>query len=230
MTVSLKCLPKEDLPRERLTRLGAEALSNEELLSIIFRTGAKGEPVYNLSKAVLSEFDDIAELKDVSINKLKKIKGLGDVKIITLLASLELGKRVFDTNRVKDKIKVLNSVDAYRFFAKYIVDLKQENLLAIYLDTRKQYISHKIIFKGTINQSVISAREIFIEALFVNAASIIIMHNHPSGNVSPSRYDDEATKVVIDAGNTIGIPVLDHLIVARGNYYSYDEEGRIKYE
>lgn len=230
MSISIKELPKEDLPRERLARLGAGALSNEELLSIIFRTGTKGEPVYNLSKSVLKCFSDITELKNSSINSLKKIKGLGDVKIITLLASLELGRRVYDSNKVKDKIKIKNSLDAYRYFAKYIIYSKQENLLAVYLDTHKQYISHKIIFKGTINQSVVSTREILREALAENATSIIIMHNHPSGNVTPSRFDDEVTKVMIDAGNTMGIVVLDHLIVAMGDYYSYDEKGRLKYE
>lgn len=226
----LKDLPKEDLPRERLISLGAKSLSNEELISIILRTGTKGESVKSLSEKILKEFKDITDLKDLSVGRLKKLKGLGTVKSVTLLAALELGRRVYDTPSVNQTLKVASSIDAYRYFAKYICHEKQENFLVIYLDSQKKYLSHKILFKGTLNSSIVHPREIFKEAFLESAAGIILMHNHPSGLLTPSPEDDLSTRSIIEAGNIMGIQVLDHIIVSATDYYSYLEEGKIAYE
>jgi DNA repair protein RadC len=230
MATLLKDLPKEELPRERMMTYGVEALSNEELLSIILRTGTRGESVRELSSKILREYKDIHKLKSASVSKLKSIKGLGNVKSITLLASLELGRRVYESDDVKMDIKISNSVDAFRYFAKYIKDEGQENFLVVYLNNQKKYITHKILFKGTINSSIVHPREVFKEALLEGATGVILMHNHPGGSLVPSRSDDETTVALIDAGIIMGVQVLDHLIVNRDDYYSYLESGRIKYE
>ncbi len=230
MPILLKDIPEEDRPRERLLAYGAKSLSNEELLSIIFRTGSRGESVSSISREVLKELKSISDLKDASINSLKKIKGLKTAKATTLLASIELGKRIFSENNIKERTKINNSVDAYRFFAKYISDSKQENFMAIYLNSQKRYLTHKIIFKGTLDSSLVHPREVFKIALLESAKAIIVMHNHPSGNVHPSKADDEVTKVLIEAGEILGIKVLDHLVVSREGYYSFLEEGMLVYE
>lgn len=230
MSVLIKDLPKEDMPRERLLKYGKENLSNEELIAIILRTGTKNKSSKDLANSILKKINSIEELRSININDLKKIKGLGDTKIITLLAALELGKRVYENDLIIDKLQINNSVDIYRYFSKYIIDEKQENFMVIYLDNHKQYISHKILFKGTINKSIVSPREVFKEAFLCDASAIVIMHNHPSGIVMPSKSDDETTNEILNAGNAFGIPLLDHLIVGNGDYYSYLEEGNLKYE
>lgn len=230
MSTLLKDIPREELPRERLLTYGKEALSNEELLSIILRTGTKGESVKTLSSNILKSCSSIQDLKNFTINKLKTIKGLGSVKSITLLASLELGRRVYETSDTYNNTKINCSLDIYRYFAKYITEEKQENFLVVYLDTKSKCISHKILFKGTINMSIVHPREVFKTALLENASAVVLLHNHPSGDTTPSEADNEVTKNMIEVGNIMGIKVLDHLIVSRNDYYSYLEEGKITHE
>lgn len=228
--VKIKDFPKEELPRERFLLYGSDTLTNEELISIILRTGTTNKSVKDLASEVLSKCKSINGLKDLTIDDLNRIKGLGKVKAITLLSALELGRRVYDKNRVDYRVKINNSVDAYNYFSKYICGDHQENLLVIFLNNSKQYIGHKIIFKGTINKSIINSREIIKEALRLNSNAIILMHNHPSGNIKPSHSDDIATNEIIKSCNLMDITLLDHLIVSNYDYYSYLEEGKIKYE
>lgn len=230
MNILLKDLPKESLPRERLIKYGASNLTDEELLTILIRTGTKNKSCKMLASEILSKYKNIHDLKNMTIHKLNSINGLGKVKSITLLAALELGKRVYEEEEIKESMTIQNSVEAYIYFSKYIKDSKQENLLVIYLDNHKKYITHKIIFKGTINMSVVHPREIFKYALLEDASALIIMHNHPSGSLVPSKSDDETTSSVASTGSIMGIPMLDHLIVSKEGYYSYLEEGRIRYE
>lgn len=230
MSTLLKDIPKSELPRERCMTFGTENLSNEELLSILIRTGTKGKSASDLSKEILGKVADVSGLKDMRLSTFRTIKGLGTAKSISVLAALELGKRVYASNELKDKIKISNPIDAYRLFKKYIENEKQENFLVVFLDNHKRYISHEIIFKGTIDSSLVSPREVFKIALLENAAGVIVMHNHPSGLSFPSKADDETTNALVLAGNTIGIPLLDHLIIGQKNYYSYLEEGRLLHE
>lgn len=230
MSTLLKDIPKSELPRERCMTFGTENLSNEELLSILIRTGTKGKSASDLSKEILGKVADVSGLKDMRLSTFRTIKGLGTAKSISVLAALELGKRVYASNGLKDKIKISNPIDAYRLFKKYIENEKQENFLVVFLDNHKRYISHEIIFKGTIDSSLVSPREVFKIALLENAAGVIVMHNHPSGLSFPSKADDETTNALVLAGNTIGIPLLDHLIIGQKNYYSYLEEGRLLHE
>lgn len=230
MSVLLKDLPKEELPRERLIRYGVSAMSNEELLSVLLRTGTMNISAKDLAIKILSNFKNITDLRNTSLKKLISIKGIGIAKATNLMAALELGKRVYEENIIEDKVKIMNSIDAFKFFAKYIKGDDRENFMVIYLDNQHQYITHKILFKGTINQSLVYPREIFKEALIENSNSIILMHNHPSGILTPSKSDDILTRELVDGGSLLGITIVDHLIVGNNNYYSYIEEGRLKYE
>lgn len=230
MNVLLKDLPKSDLPRERLVKYGVSALSNEELITILLRTGTKNVSAKTLSSNVLAYTKDISDLKNITLRDLNKIKGMGTAKSTNILAALELGRRVYEEYRIEDKIKITNAIDAYRYFSKLIEEDTQENFMVIYLDNQSQYISHKLLFKGTLNQSIVHPREVIKEALLINSNKLILMHNHPSGINTPSHSDDEVTKSIIEAGYIFSIKVLDHIIVGKNDYYSYQEEGRIKYE
>lgn len=227
--MKIKELPNDLKPRERLIKYGARNLSDAELMAIVLRTGTKSINVKTLSESILSEIGGVKNLKNLTINKAKEFNGLGEVKAVTLLASLELGRRVCEKTELKSNIKIKNSLDAYTYFSKLIYDEKQENFLTIFLDNKSKYISHKIVFKGTINQSIVHPREVFKEAFLQSASSIIIMHNHPSGDVTPSAADDEVTANFAKIGEIMGIKLLDHLIVSKENYYSYIESERLKY-
>lgn len=218
----IKDIIKSERPRERLLEVGEKSLSNEELLSIILKTGTKNISVKDLSRKILNEIKDISNLKDMTYNKLIKIKGIGTVKAIEILASLELGRRVYYRN-VKQKIKLNNTTLVFEHFKNLFIDETQENFYALYLNTKTELISYKLLFKGTINTSVVHPREIFKYAFLESANSIIVIHNHPSNNATPSKEDIELTNKLFEIGNIMAIPVIDHIIIGIDNYYSFYE-------
>lgn len=218
----IKDIIKSERPRERLLNVGASSLSNEELLSIILKTGTKNISVKDLSRTVLNEIHDITSLRDITYNKLIKIKGIGSVKAIELLASLELGRRVYYTS-LKDKVKLNNSSLIFNYFKNLFINETQENFYALYLNTKMELISYKLLFKGTINTSVVHPREIFRHAFLESAYSVIVIHNHPSNNTTPSNEDTELTNKLFEIGNIMSIPLLDHIIIGKDNYYSFYE-------
>ena len=218
----IKDIIKSERPRERLLKVGASSLSNEELLSIILKTGTKNISVKDLSRTVLNEIHDITNLRDITYNKLIKIKGIGSVKAIELLASLELGRRVYYTS-LKDKVKLNNSSLIFNYFKNLFINETQENFYALYLNTKMELISYKLLFKGTINTSVVHPREIFRHAFLESAYSVIVIHNHPSNNTTPSNEDTELTNKLFEIGNIMSIPLLDHIIIGKDNYYSFYE-------
>lgn len=222
MKTLIKDLPKLDRPRERFLRVGVENLSNEELISIILKTGSKDNSVKDLSNKILECINTINDLKDISVKKLTNIKGIGEVKAITLLSSLELGKRVYLEKVEKNKIKIKNANSVYEFY-KNKLNIKQELFCVMFLDTKKYLIEEKILFMGTLDSSTIHPREIFKEALKYSASSIICVHNHPSGDSTPSYKDIEVTSKLKEIGKLIGINVIDHIIIGDNNYYSFYE-------
>jgi len=224
--VLIKDIPLVDRPRERLRKLGPEALSNEELLSIILKTGTKNKSVKELSNDILKKINDIKNLKDISIYSLKDIPGIGLVKGITLKAAIELGRRVYQKN-LNNNIKLNSSNLIYDYIKNRLIDKKQEHFIAIYLDTKKYLIEDKLLFIGTLNNSVVHPREIFKYAYLVSASSIICVHNHPSNDVLPSKEDLIFTKKLVEIGKIQGINVIDHIIVGNNNYYSFYDNGDI---
>ena len=220
--IMIKDIKKEERPRERLIQYGVESLSNEELLSIILKTGTKDYSVKTLAKLVLKEINDISSLKDMTINKLMSIKGIGKVKAIEILAALELGKRVYYLKKNNDII-LNNTTKVFEYFRYMLMYERQENFIAVYLDTKSRIISYKILFKGTLNTSCVHPREIFKYAFLESAYSIIVIHNHPSGEVDPSIQDIELTNKLFEISMVMGIPIIDHIIVGKEKYYSFYE-------
>ncbi len=226
--INFKELPNTEKPRERLVNKGKESLSNEELLSIILKTGTKDKSVKEVSYELLNLVKDIRNLKDVSINTLTNIKGIGKVKAIELLAVIELGKRIYEEVNDNDLISCTNPVNIINYFNYLFKDKKQEEFYVIFLDNKKKYISKKLLFVGSINYSIVHPREIFKEAYLYSASSIICIHNHPSGDPYPSKEDDNITIKIKEIGLIHGISLIDHIIIGKNNYYSYYENKKIK--
>lgn len=225
--MKIKDIPSKDRPRERLIQYGVENLSNEELIAIILKTGSKKDSVKELALKVLTIGNDITNLADITKEELLKIDGIGITKATSLISAIELGKRIFVSGREKDKLCFKNAQDIY-INSKYLfLNRKQEYFYCFYLNNKNEVIERKLLFMGTINRSIVHPREIFKYAYLTSASSIVCLHNHPSGDVSPSREDIRLTKALVELGQLNSIPVVDHIIVSDNSYYSFYEDGRI---
>ena len=225
--MKFKSIPQEEKPRERLEKYGVENLSNEELLAIILKTGSKKQDVKELANNILCTYKSIKNLKDLRINNLIKIDGIGRVKAIELLASLELGRRVYEEVDYNDLVSLTNPKIIINYFNKLFTDVKQEYFYVVYLDSKNKFIDKKLIYKGILNKSVVHPRDIFKEAYLLSACNFICIHNHPSGDATPSIEDVEVTRKLKEIGILHGINLLDHIIVGNNNYYSFYEDGNL---
>lgn len=226
-SVLIRDVPIEERPRERLVKYGAKNLSTEDLLAIILKTGTKYYSSKYLAGEVLSLVKNVSELRNVTLSNLIKINGIGAVKAIELLASLELGRRVFMEKPLDNNLKCNSAEKIFNYFKNSFINEKQECFYCLYLDQHKKLIDKKLLFKGTLNRSLIHPREIFKWAYLSSAAYIICVHNHPSGNVIPSKEDINITASLHDIGKLQGIPVIDHVIIGNNNYYSFYENNVI---
>ncbi len=223
--MNIKTLPFDERPREKLIKQGVKTLTNSELLAIILRTGSKKESVLELSNKFFKEYN-LKSLSRLKISTLKKQLGIGDVKACQIMACFELGKRLSAFKEDKQP-QIRNAKDVAELFIPEMRALEKEHFKGIYLDSRKRIIKQENIFVGSLNESVVHPREIFKIALDENAAAIILLHNHPSGDPSPSSFDIEITKELIKAGELLGIQVLDHIIIGGRKYFSLKERGLI---
>lgn len=213
-----------DRPRERLRQNGAQQLTNQELLAIIFRVGIKNLSVTQLAANVLTHFEHLHDIKDATIEELIEINGIGEVKAIELLAAIELGRRV-SAKQVQDRWTIRTPDDAATLLMSDMTNLKQEHFVVLYLNVKNQVIHKQTIFMGSLNASIVHPREIFREAVKRSAASIICAHNHPSGNPTPSSEDIDVTKRIQHAGEVLGIELLDHVIIGDHQFISLKEKG-----
>lgn len=227
MAVLIKDLPIEERPRERLAHLGEEYLSNEELIAIILRNGTQNISAKLLAAIILKEINNITELHKITINKLISIKGIGITKATYLKAALELGRRVYQNKLTTNKEKVNNAKAVYQLLIDDLKGKKQEYFYCLYLDAKKNLISKKLLFIGTINSSIVHPREIFKEAYLLSCSSIICAHNHPSGEEIPSNEDINFTTNLKKIGLIQGIPIIDHIIITDTGYYSFYENNNI---
>ncbi len=221
----IKDKPLNERPREKLLEVGKENLTNSELLSIIIKTGLKGENVENIAIKLLNKYN-LYELKDISLEELISIKGIGKIKAIELLSCVELGKRIY----LKDnkKLTKLSTPKDIFYYVKYLfIDKNQEYFYCLYFNNKQELINKKLLFIGTINQSITHPREIFKEAYKLSASTIICIHNHPSNDTNPSKADIEFTKNLVKIGKIQGIPIIDHIIVGNDNYYSFLEHNNL---
>ena len=211
------------LPRERLAKEGVEALSNQELLAILLRTGTRQASVFEIAQKVLSNLSSITDLKKMTLQELQSLSGIGRVKAIELQAMIELGHRIHKHETLEME-SILSSQKLAKKMQQELGHKKQEHLVALYLNTQNQIIHQQTIFIGSATRSIAEPREILHYAVKHMATSLILVHNHPSGAVAPSRNDDHVTKLVKEACELMGIVLLDHLIVSHSSYFSYREE------
>ncbi len=219
-----KELANDNFPRERLEKYGEKALSYQELLAIILRTGYKEKHVMELSLHILYYFDSLFDLKMAPLEELQKIKGIGRVKAIEIKAAIELGLRLAKATQIKYG-KITSSKEIGALMLEELGELKQEHLVAVYLNTKNEVLKKETIFIGSLNQSIAHPREIFKGAVKYSAARIILAHNHPSGNPTPSRNDKIFTKRIMECGDLMGIDVLDHFVIGENEYISLREVG-----
>ena len=211
------------LPRERLAQEGVEALSNQELLAILLRTGTRQASVFEIAQKVLSNLSNLTDLKKMTLQELQSLSGIGRVKAIELQAMIELGYRIHKHETLEME-SILSSQKLAKKMQQELGHKKQEHLVALYLNTQNQIIHQQTIFIGSATRSIAEPREILHYAIKHMATSLILVHNHPSGAVAPSRNDDQVTKLVKEACDLMGIVLLDHLIVSHSNYFSYREK------
>jgi DNA repair protein RadC len=220
-------MPKEDRPRERLLSSGVKALSNEELVAIILRTGRKDLSVIELSKNVLYHLDALSDLKTIKPEELMQVSGIKEAKACTLVAAIELGRRL-SQKTFKEKKKIESSYDIYYLLAHEFSHMTQEHFICIYLNTKSEIIKSETLFIGTVNQTLIHPREIFRQAVKLSASAIIFVHNHPSGDSHPSKADIVATDQLISASKVMGIDVVDHIIIGNFEFYSIKDQKKYK--
>lgn len=223
MSYLIKDLPELEKPREKFKKYGLAYLSDEDLMAIVLRCGTKNVSVKDLAIKIKKEIPD---LNKMTLENLKQIDGVKEIKAMTLLAAIELGKRsTYQT--IEKKIALNNAQKIYAYFKNKIAYLEQEHLIAIFLDAKNNLLCYKTIFIGTANMSITHPREIFKEAMKNAAVSLIIIHNHPSGDITPSKADKLFTSQIYTTGKIVGIPLLDHIIIGKNNYYSFYDNGEI---
>lgn len=217
----IKDLPKVERPREKLIVKGPQNLKDEELLAILLGTGTEGKNVLEVAKQILNKYSKKRLLK-LTYSDLSKIKGIGPAKACTILAAIELVKRGLKMG--EETLPIIRSTKDVIAQAVYMRDKTREHLMVIYLNARNEMIFKKPMFIGTLNANLVHPREIFQEALKQNAASVILVHNHPSGDPEPSEDDLTITKRIIEAGKIMGIDVLDHIIITKSKVFSFKEK------
>ena len=191
----------------------------------MLKCGTKDLSVKELANNILKQIDNINNLKDINYQNLIKIKGIGKAKACEILASIELGKRINNKINNINQIKIYSSESIFNYYKDKLSDKLQEYFYCVYLDTKNHIIKDKLLFIGTINQSLVHPREVFKEAYLLSATSIICIHNHPSGNVNPSNNDIIITKQLKEVGKLLGINVIDHIIIGKDSYYSFNDNG-----
>ncbi|MFW6014682.1 MAG: RadC family protein [Candidatus Nanoarchaeia archaeon] len=210
----------QNRPRERMLKKGPDVLSDAELLAVVLQKGTKRSNVVNLAQKILGKYS-LENLQDLSVNQLKAIAGIGEAKALQVIALAEIGKRLNSAKKQKKRIK--KPQDVYEHMKENVKNLKQEHFFVLSLDTKNKILAEKIIAIGTLNAALLHPREIFKEAIKNSANSIIIVHNHPTGDPEPSNEDIKITEDIMKAAELIGINVLDHIILGDSSYWSYKE-------
>jgi DNA repair protein RadC len=216
-------LPSEDRPREKLKKLGAGSLTDAELIAIILRTGKKGKSVLTISHELVQKHTNLAGLVPLSLSDLKKISGIGEDKAISLLAAFEIGRRMQSQTKWSIDKKIAAPKDIAEFFVPILRDELKEKFLVVCLNSANKVTKFEAISVGSLNSSVVHPREIFKFAIENSSASIILIHNHPSGNLEPSSEDIAITKKLVEAGKILNIEVLDHIIIGGNSFTSLVE-------
>lgn len=220
----LKELPVAERPRERAIEKGVSSLSNAELLAILLRTGSKKHSVLETSHMILSKVSKVQDLNYLSYEELKELEGIGMTKAITILSAIELGKRINQID--KEEVSFLEAFEVFNYLKNEVQILKEEHLYVFYLNNKGKLIDKKLLGIGTINQTLIDSKIIFKWAYKLSATAFILVHNHPSGDESPSKPDLQITEIIKRQSKTLGLVFLDHIIIGK-YYYSMAKETNI---
>lgn len=216
--------PEGERPRERLQYYGPSALSNAELLAILLRVGSPGENVVTLSTRLLRDFGGLAGLDKAGFGDLTRVRGISTAKVAQLKAALELGRRLLISSP-DARPQITCPTDAANLLMLEMGSLEQEHLRTILLDTKNRVLESPTVYQGNVNSSIIRISELFRQAIRANATALIVAHNHPSGDPTPSPEDIQVTRSIVEAGNLLGVEVLDHLIIGRQRFVSLKERG-----
>lgn len=223
--ITIKSWAEEDRPREKLLSQGRRSLSDAELIAILIGSGSRDETAVELSRRILHSLDnDLEKLGRLSVKDLLRFKGIGEAKAITIIAALELGRRRRDSES-KEVVRITGSRDIFNLLSRYFSDLNHEEFWIVLLSRSNNVLSRHLISRGGQSGTVADPKIIFQTALENHAASVILSHNHPSGNLKPSQADISLTRKLCEAGSFLDLPVLDHLIFAGETYYSFADEG-----
>lgn len=224
----VKDLPRDERPREKLLNKGVESLSNAELLAILLRTGTKEDSVMRVAENLLSAYqaNGLASIVNLSPRDFSKIKGIGQVKAITVIAAIELGKRLA-MNPTNERYKIHSPQDVADYVMARLRYENREYFMGMLLNTKNHVLATPTISIGSLSASIVHPRELFREAIHYAAASIILIHNHPSGDPNPSKEDLFVTEKLVKAGKLMDISVLDHVIIGDNRYISLKETGII---
>ena len=224
--MGVKDLPLDDRPREKLTLRGAQNLSDAELIAILLRTGKKGKSVISVAQQLIATNRNLSVLASKTLSDLMKVDGIGKDKATTLLAAFELSRRIESQSKWLNEKKVTSPQDVADIFIPLLRDEIKEKFLLVCLNSANKIITYEVVSVGSLNSSVVHPREVFKAALDHNSASIILLHNHPSGNPEPSNEDIAITKKIVESGKILDIPVFDHIIIA-GNVFTSFVERRL---
>lgn len=220
-------LPVNNRPREKMAAYGASVLSDAELVAVLLRTGTLEKSVLELAGELTADGGLYKRLAGIrQLHELTKIKGLGIAKASTILAAIEIGRRLASAKPL-ERACFACPQDGVDFLMPRMRFATKEQFLVILLNSKNRVIGTEVVSEGSLTGSVVHPREVFQPAIIQHAAAVVVAHNHPSGDPYPSREDKEVTKMLMAAGKTMGIPVLDHLIIGDGTYYSFQEEGAL---
>lgn len=222
---TMRDLPAAERPRERLLRYGADKLSGEELLAVLIGRGTRGVPVRELAHGLLVRFGSVAAIADATVEELKQVSGIGTAKACQIKAAFELARR-FQENCAPDNREAITSPEAVvRLIKPRLIEKKKECFFTVLLDIRNRHIRTEQVSVGSLDATIAHPREVFDPALHDHAPSIIVVHNHPSGDPTPSAEDISLTRRLVEAGKVLGIKLLDHIVIAGEKFYSFRDQG-----
>ena len=227
MAGGIKQWPEDERPREKLQKRGVEALSDAELLALILRTGdaASGRSALDLGRELIAGFGSLRTLAQASLTEICRVKGTGPAKAAAIKAALQLGKKLSADRLLIGSDRFTSPAQVYSHYHHILRDRRKEYFLALLLDGKNRIVREVQVSEGSLNQSIVHPREVFNPAVRDSAAAVILIHNHPSGDPAPSREDREITRRLREAGELLGIKVLDHIVIGDGSYVSFVEQG-----
>ena len=223
--MKIKEMKEELRPREKALRNGIHSLSDLDLLALLISSGTKNHTVFEIAQDMLTKSDGLNRLFDMHINEFMQIKGIREAKALQIVGSIELCKRALQTKAYQTTITCPD--DVTRWFELEYGTLQQEHFVVVYLNTKGKIITHRVLFIGSLNESIVHPRDIFREAFLQNAHSVLFVHNHPSNDVTPSMEDRVCTEQLVAISKVMGIQVLDHIIVGKNCWYSFKQEGEL---